>query len=61
MINDLEEVNQFMRDNLCKALVVGDTIDNFDPESYKEIEKPVFTPVISHTKEQINDLIENIR
>lgn len=61
MIDKFEELNQLMENNSYKALVVGDTLEGFDPEKYKEIEKPVLTPIIAYTEEQVNDLIEKIR
>lgn len=61
MIKDIADANPVMADNGCRALVVGDTLDRFDPESYSRIDAPILTPLISYTKEQIKELVARIR
>jgi len=60
-ITDIEKADQVMTDNDCKALVVGETLESFDPAAYSSIERPVLTPIIAYTEEQITGLVEKIR
>ncbi len=60
-IDNLGSAKEIIDNNKCKAVVVGDTFEDFDPVKYSETETAVLTPLIVYTEEQISELLEKIR
>jgi len=61
LIKGLIEINSFAEENGCQALIVGDTAETFDPETYKDIRLMTLTPLIAYDEKSLSDLLVSIR
>jgi len=60
-ISSVDEINSTVQEQDYKAVVVGDTIDDFDKERYKSIGSVVLYPLISYGKEEISSMLARLR
>jgi thiamine biosynthesis protein ThiI len=60
-VRDIFNINEVMKKRRCRALVVADTFEEFDPEKYLGSDAAVLTPLIGYDKTQIKELLERIR
>ncbi|MBW2972349.1 hypothetical protein KY359_04905 [Candidatus Woesearchaeota archaeon] len=60
-IDSLIDINGFAEENECIAVVTGDRLEEFDPESYKDINIPLLTPLIAYNEKMLSDLTVRIR
>ena len=61
LIRELMEINDFVEKNDCLAVVSGSSIEDFEPDRYKDIKVPVLTPLIGYTEGMIDKQLETIR
>jgi thiamine biosynthesis protein ThiI len=60
-IISIDEINSIVQEHDYKAVVVGDTIDNFGKERYSKIDSVVLYPLISYGAEEISSMLERLR
>jgi thiamine biosynthesis protein ThiI len=60
-IKELIDINSFAEENKCKAVVIGDTLEEFDPERYNDMKQLILTPLIAYNEKNLSDLLVRIR
>ena len=54
------KISELVVEKSCKALVVGDTLERFDPAVFANVRIPVLTPLIAYSEQQIEALVSKI-
>ncbi len=60
-ITDLSEIDGFAAENDCQAIITGDTIEEFEPERYKDTNLTILSPLIAYNEKMLSDLLVRIR
>lgn len=60
-IKDLSDIDGFAEKNGCMAVVIGDRLEGFEPDKYKDVKTALLTPIIAYDDDMLSALLERIR
>jgi len=60
-VKDIEDINSYIEINDCRALVVGDVLEDFNPKKYEGVQAILLTPLVGYDAESVQELLKSLK